>query len=142
MNDLRTETDRNLIDAAFAMLGRSYSPYSHFTVGAALLTKSGKIYTGCNVENAAFSPSICAERTAVVKAVSEGETEFEAIAVVGGPNGRPAGWCTPCGVCRQVLSEFVDGASFRVIMARSRDDYIVRSLDELLPGAFGADSMG
>ena len=93
--------DRELIDAAKEMLKYSYAPYSHFHVGAALLGKSGLLYTGCNVENAAYGPSNCAERTAFFKAVSEGEREFDSIAIVGGPDGVMGDYCAPCGVCRQ-----------------------------------------
>ncbi len=120
----------------------SYSPYSDYSVGAALLTKSGKVYTGCNVENAAFTPGNCAERTAVFKAVSEGETEFEAIAIVGGKSGSdPKDACWPCGVCRQVLNEFVDAAAFRVITLSQSGDFETHTLSELLPFAFGPKNL-
>ena len=115
----------------------AYTPYSHFKVGAALLTADGKIYRGCNIENAAYTPTNCAERTAVFKAVSEGITEFDAIAVCGGPGeAEPEDFCTPCGVCRQALYEF-GGPELTVIMARSEDDYIVTTLGDLLPYGFG-----
>ncbi len=131
-----------LIRTALQMRERSYCPYSRFAVGAALLTGSGRIYTGCNIENAAFSPTCCAERTAVFKAVSEGETDFRAIAVAGGRAGEePAGFCTPCGVCRQVLAEFVRSEDFPVIMAVSPDNYRISTLAGLLPGSFGAEMM-
>ena len=114
----------------------SYAPYSSWTVGAALLGSDGQIYTGCNIENSAYGPSNCAERTAVFKAVSEGCRDFIAIAIVGGKEGEDAtSYCYPCGVCRQVLSEFCE-ASFPVIVAISENDYKVTTLGELLPEAF------
>ena len=97
-------TDRELMVLAEQARERSYSPYSHFCVGAALLTKGGNVYTGCNIENAAYTPTNCAERTAFFKAVSEGERDFEAIAIVGGKRGTVAPFCAPCGVCRQVMA--------------------------------------
>ena len=122
------------------MTERSYAPYSHFHVGAALLDKNGKIWTGCNIENAAYGPSNCAERTAVFKAVSEGAREFEAIAIVGGPedeNGTPQiqDFCPPCGVCRQVLAEFCD-RDFKIILANGKGEQKVFTLAELLPESF------
>ena len=115
-------------------------PYSHFHVGAALLTRQGKIYTGCNIENAAFGPSNCAERTAFFKAVSEGEHNFNAIAIVGGPedeNGKPVikDFCPPCGVCRQVMAEFCK-KDFEIILAKSPEEYKAFTLGELLPESF------
>ena len=101
-------TAEQLIELAKRAMMRAYAPYSGFFVGAALLTKGGKVYTGCNIENAAFSPTNCAERTAFFKAVSEGEREFTAIAVVGGKQGQIEGICPPCGVCRQVMQEFCE----------------------------------
>jgi homotetrameric cytidine deaminase len=105
---MQDETIRMLVRKAMDMLVMSYVPYSHFHVGAALLTKSGKVYGGCNIENKAYSPTICAERPAIFKAVSEGEREFERISVVGGKDGRVTSYFVPCGVCRQVMSEFCD----------------------------------
>ena len=99
-------TYRSLALAAIDAMKRSYSPYSHFTVGAALLTKDGKVYTGANIENASYTPTVCAERNAIFTAVHQGEREFEAIAIVGGHNGDVKGVTAPCGVCRQVMSEF------------------------------------
>ncbi len=125
---------KELIKKAIEARSFSYSPYSGFQVGAALLGKSGKIYTGCNVENAAYGPSNCAERTAIFKAVSEGEREFTRIAIVGGHEGESVA-PTPCGVCRQVMSEFCE-PSFEVIMAVSEDEYEVMTLGELLPKSF------
>ena len=129
-----------LIDQAVAMTERSYAPYSHFHVGAALLGKDGKVYTGCNVENAAYGPSNCAERTAVFKAVSEGCREFEAIAIVGGPEdekGKPAikDFCPPCGVCRQVLAEFCD-KDFKILLTNGQGEVKEFTLGELLPESF------
>lgn len=126
---------RQLVEKAIEMTNFSYAPYSNFTVGAALLTCEGEIYTGCNIENAAYGPSNCAERTAVFKAVSEGKKNFKAIAVVGGLNKKIEDYCSPCGVCRQVLAEFCD-KDFKVIMAKSLDDIKILTLGELLPESF------
>lgn len=123
---------RELIAAAVKAKESAYVPYSKFRVGAALLTKSGKIYTGCNIENVSFSATNCAERTAIFKAVSEGEKEFSAI-VVNGDNGN---YLSPCGICRQVMAEFCDLDTFEVILANSEQDYRVTTLGELLPQAF------
>ena len=128
-------TDRQLIECAIEARKMSYSPYSNFRVGAALVGKSGKIYTGCNVENAGYSPTNCAERTAVFKAVSEGEREFTAIEIVGGKGETLAPLCAPCGVCRQVLAEFCE-KDFRIVLGTP--EYIqVYTLSELLPLSFG-----
>lgn len=126
-----------LIAQAFAARENAYTPYSHFKVGAALLGKSGRVYTGCNVENAGYTPTNCAERTALFKAVSEGEREFEAIAIVGSMEGEKNKLVTgPCGVCRQALYEF-GGDDLIVLMAKSPEDYVERTLGELLPFGFG-----
>lgn len=132
---------KELIAEAFIARKRSYSPYSHFMVGAALLTKSGKIYSGCNIENASYSPSNCAERTAFFKAVSEGETEFEAIAIVGGSVASKPDYTAPCGVCRQVMMEFCDSKTFRILIAKSEEEYIEKTLGDLLPFGFGPDNL-
>ena len=124
-----------LIQTAVKMLDFSYVPYSHFHVGAALLTKSGKIYTGCNIENAAYGPSNCAERTAIFKAVSEGEKEFQAIAIVGGPEGKIEDFCPPCGVCRQVMAEFCD-KDFKIILSNGKKEVKTFTLSDLLPESF------
>jgi cytidine deaminase len=125
-----------LIEAALKARDNAYAPYSRFAVVAALLTKSGKIYTGTNVENAAYSPSVCAERAAVIKAVAHGEREFAAIAVTGGNQGAaPEDYCMPCGVCRQTFAEFC-GDDFQIIVAVSADNYKRFSLKELLPERF------
>ena len=127
--------DKELLQFAIEARKQSYSPYSNFRVGAALLTKSGKVYGGCNIENAAYTPTNCAERTAIFKAVSEGEREFTAIAIVGGKGDEPADFCAPCGVCRQVLAEFCD-PDFRIILG-TPDNIRVYTLAELLPLSFG-----
>ena len=124
-----------LIKKAIEMLNFSYAPYSNFHVGAALLTSEGEIYTGCNIENAAYGPSNCAERTAIFKAVSEGKKEFEAIAFVGGKNGKIENFCPPCGVCRQVLAEFCK-KDFEIVLAKSTNEYKIMTLEQLLPESF------
>ena len=122
-------TGRQLIKAAKQAQAFSYSPYSGFKVGAALLCKSGKVYTGCNIENASFSATVCAERTALFKAVSEGEREFSAIAIVGNTD-----LCFPCGVCRQAMSEFC-GKNFKIYLEENGKP-VTYALGELLPGRF------
>ena len=119
------------------MLNFSYTPYSNFKVGAALLSESGKIFTGCNIENAAYGPSNCAERTAFFKAVSEGILKFKAIMVIGGPGGIIKDYCPPCGVCRQVMMEFCNPETFSIFLAKSETDIIEYKLKELLPLGFG-----
>lgn len=134
-------TERELIRAALRAREVSYSPYSGYQVGAALLTRDGKVYTGCNIENAAYTPTNCAERTAFFKAVSEGERHFKAIAIVGSPAGEPVQLAWPCGVCRQVMMEFCDPESFLVIAAKSEEEYQKRWLKELLPEGFGPQNL-
>ena len=131
-----------LIDQAIGMMDYSYAPYSHFHVGAALLAKNGSVYGGCNIENAAYSPGICAERCAFAKAVSEGEREFEAIVICGGPDGKAGDYCPPCGVCRQVMREFCNPDSFCIILAKSAEEYREYTLAQLLPESFGPDHLG
>lgn len=127
-----------LIEQAMRARELSYSPYSGYRVGAALMTAEGAVYTGCNIENAAYTPTNCAERTAFFKAVSEGQRVFRAIAIVGGPAGEPiTQYAYPCGVCRQVMMEFCDLQAFDVIIAKSKKEYQVRKLQELLPDGFG-----
>lgn len=126
-----------MIDLAIEQLAYSYTPYSHFKVGAALLTKDGKLFTGCNIENAAYTPTNCAERTAFFKAVSEGEREFQAICIVGGKDGVLTEYAAPCGVCRQVMMEFCDPETFQIILATGREQYEIFTLKELLPLGFG-----
>lgn len=129
-------TERELVDLAFTMLERSYVPYSHFPVGAALLCTDGTVFTGCNVENAAYGSTICAERTAIVKAVSEGHrNDWAALAVVG--NGTD--YCWPCGACRQMLYEFCP--ELTVLVARGDREYVKVPLAELLPHGFGPKSL-
>ena len=132
---------QELIDIAIAQLSYSYTPYSHFKVGAALLGKNGHIYTGCNIENAAYTPTNCAERTAFFKAVSEGEREFEAICIVGGPEGKLTDYASPCGVCRQVMMEFCSPKEFQIILAKGKEDYKIYRLEELLPQGFGPGNL-
>ena len=126
-----------LMKEAIAARENAYAPYSHFRVGAALLAASGKVYRGCNIENAAYTPTNCAERTAVFKAVSEGEKEFLAIAIAAGQEDGELVITAPCGVCRQVLMEFCDYESFRVILGTAQDRYRVYTLREILPMGFG-----
>lgn len=132
---------QELIKEAIRSLKFSYTPYSKFKVGAALLSKSQKIYSGCNIESAAYTPTNCAERTAFFKAVSEGEKEFEAIAIVGGANGECKDFCPPCGVCRQVMMEFCNPKEFKVILATSEENFKVYTLEELLPLGFGPGNL-
>ena len=119
-----------LIDTAIEQLKFSYTPYSNFKVGAALLTKSGKIYTGCNIENASYTPTNCAERTAFFKAVSEGVRDFQAICIVGGKNGKLTEYTAPCGVCRQVMMEFCNPKTFQIILAVDKERYEIYTLEE------------
>ena len=126
-----------LIDTAIEQLKFSYTPYSNFKVGAALLTKSGKIYTGCNIENASYTPTNCAERTAFFKAVSEGVRDFQAICIVGGKNGKLTEYTAPCGVCRQVMMEFCNPKTFQIILAVDKERYEIYTLEELMPLGFG-----
>ena len=127
---------KQLVSEALAAREFAYTPYSGFAVGAALLTKDGKIYRGCNIESATYTPTNCAERTAFFKAVSEGERSFEAIAIVGGPAGKPpVDFCFPCGVCRQVMAEFCK-EDFKIIIGKSVDEYKEYTLEEMLPNAF------
>ncbi len=132
-------TDSELMRLAEDARSYSYVPYSHFAVGAALLTKDGRVYTGCNIENASYTPTNCAERTALFKAVSEGEREFAAIAVIGGPAGEKGRFCAPCGVCRQVLREFC-APDFRILLG-SVDKVQAYTLEELLPTSFGPSDL-
>ena len=133
--------ERELICEAILAMNRAYTPYSNYKVGAALLTKGGKIYQGCNIENAAYSPTNCAERTAFFRAVYEGEREFSAICVVGGKNGALTEFAPPCGVCRQVMMEFCNPETFKIILATSEDHFEVYTLKELLPLGFGPGNL-
>lgn len=132
---------QELITAAIGQLAYSYAPYSGFRVGAALLAQNGRVYTGCNIENAAYTPSNCAERTAFFKAVSEGTRKFRAICVVGGLEGRLDAYAPPCGVCRQVMMEFCEPEEFQVILATGIENYQVCTLQELLPQGFGPGNL-
>ena len=137
--------DKNLIEQmielAIKQLEFSYAPYSGFKVGAVLLAKDGTIYTGCNIENAAYTPTNCAERTAFFKAVSEGVRKFRAICIVGGKDGVLTEYASPCGVCRQVMMEFCDPDTFQIILATCKEQYKILSLKELLPLGFGPDNL-
>ena len=129
--------DARLIREPFRGRDFSYSPYSGFQVGAALLSEDGRIYRGCNIENASYGASNCAERSALFRAVSEGVRSFRKIAIVGGASGSGEfSYCEPCGICRQALAEFCDLESFQVLLARSETDYRILRLGELLPHAF------
>ena len=131
---------KQLIETAVKAREMAYAPYSHYKVGAALLAKSGQIYTGCNVENASFTPTNCAERTAFFKAISEGDREFEMIAIVAGKDGEELSKnCTPCGVCRQVMTEFCD-KDFKIILG-TPDDFKVLTLEEIMPYSFSATEL-
>ncbi len=135
-------TDQQLYQEACLARESAYAPYSKFCVGAALLTQEGKVYHGCNIENAAFTPTVCAERTAFFKAVSQGERQFARIAVVGGAQGMPpqAG-CTPCGVCRQVMMEFCDPQTFTILTFDGTDTPFRWTLQDLLPAGFGPSNL-
>lgn len=130
-----------LIQEAFRAREQSYAPYSKFKVGAALQAKDGSVFLGCNIENAAYTPTNCAERTAFFKAVSEGVLEFEKIAIVGGFQEMNLDYLAPCGVCRQVMMEFCNPKTFEIIMARSKKDYKICKLEELFPMGFGAKNL-
>ena len=140
--NLTADSIRELIKAAIEARRKSYSPYSHYQVGAALLTADRQIVTGCNIENAAYGPINSAERTAFFKAVSEGMREFTAIAIVGSPEGEElTQYAYPCGVCRQVMREFCEPERFRIIVAKSEEDYRVMTLAALLPESFGPENL-
>ncbi len=137
--------DRNLVETlieqAMEQLQFSYAPYSGFKVGAALLAKDGTVYGGCNIENASYTPTNCAERTAFFKAVSEGVREFDAICIVGGKEGILTEYASPCGVCRQVMMEFCNPDTFQIILATSKEQYEIFTLRELLPLGFGPKNL-
>lgn len=140
-NEFYEDINQALVEAAIEATKFAYVPYSNFKVGAAILADNGKIYTGCNIENASYSPTNCAERTAIFKAVSEGVTKFKKIAVVGGPNGNLENYCPPCGVCRQVISEFAD-EEFELILGTSKNTYAVYNFfEEVLPLSFTAKEL-
>ena len=133
-------TEKELCELALQAMDASYSPYSSFKVGAALLCGSGKVYLGSNIENAAFTPTVCAERVAFFKAVSEGEREFSALAVCGGKGGDASAYCSPCGVCRQVMIEFCV-PDFKVLLCRVDGEYQKYTLEDLLPHSFSAKNI-
>lgn len=132
----------HLIEKALGARRLAYAPYSNYQVGAALLTDTGEVFTGCNIENAAYSPTNCAERTAFFKAVSEGQMKFEAIAIAGGTKDEEiTQYAYPCGVCRQVMMEFCKPEQFQIIVAKSVDVYEVKTLEQLLPEGFGTANL-
>lgn len=133
-------TEKELCLTAISAMKNSYSPYSGCKVGSALLAKSGKVYCGCNIENASYTPTVCAERTAFFKAISEGERDFVMIAVAGGKDGNINGAFPPCGVCRQVMSEFCS-PDFTVLTVTGQDSYLKYTLSELLPLAFTPENI-
>lgn len=141
MGDIQAQEVKRLIREATEAMAYSYSPYSGVKVGAALLADNGNIYKGCNIENAAYTPSNCAERTAFYKAVSEGVSKFRAICIVGGKDGRLTGFTAPCGVCRQVMMEFCNPGSFQVILAVDEACYKIYRLEELFPEGFGPETL-
>lgn len=130
-----------LIAKAVEASKKAYAPYSHFHVGAAVLAESGAVYSGCNVENASYGAAICAERNAITTAIANGERKLCAIALVGGMDGVFSDYCSPCGICRQVMREFCDPAKFDVVLAKSVTDYKVFTLAQLLPESFGPESL-
>ncbi|MDO4602711.1 MAG: cytidine deaminase [Eubacteriales bacterium] len=133
---------QELIRRAFEAQKKAYAPYSHFQVGAALLCKDGEIFEGCNIENASYGATNCAERTAFFKAVSEGKREFKSIAIVGKPEAAEEfEYCAPCGICRQVMAEFCDTQNFEIILPRSGNDYRVYKLEQLFPLSFTAENL-
>ena len=134
--------DSELIKEALEARKMAYTPYSHFNVGAALLTKDGRVYRGCNIENASYTPSNCAERTAFFKAVSDGIMDFSAIAIVGGPAKTGSlSICSPCGVCRQGMMEFFDPKTFKIILGTDESDFKVYTLEQMLPLGFGPENL-
>ena len=135
-------TCRNLIQAAIEAMNFAYTPYSNFKVGAALMAANTKVYTGCNIENAAYGPTNCAERTAFFKAIYEGERDFDRIAIVGGSKGTTADdTCAPCGICRQVMMEFCNPETFKIILANGKEKPLELSFKELFPYGFGPDNL-
>lgn len=137
---LKAEKEK-LVQTAIDGLSKSYAPYSHFHVSAALLCTDGTVYTGNNIENASYTPGVCAERCAFFKAVSDGKRDFKAIAVCGGPDGVIKDYCPPCGVCRQVMREFCEPDNFHILVGKTAQDYKEYTLLELLPEGFGPDHL-
>lgn len=142
MNDNKDKIIAEMIETAAANIEKSYAPYSNFNVSAAILTDSGKVYTGVNVENASYGVTLCAERNAIGHAVAEGERKLDTVVIVGGKDGRITDYCVPCGMCRQFMREFGDPKEIKVICARSVSDYKVWTLEELLPESFGPEFLG
>lgn len=141
MTDSMEVSAQNLIQSALTARQFAYVPYSGYAVGAALLCADGGIITGCNIENAAYGPTNCAERTAFFKAISEGKNKFKAIAICGGKKDeQPQSFAYPCGVCRQVMKEFCE-PDFRIVVAKSTEEYEIYSLAELLPNSFGGENL-
>ena len=134
-------TPEKLCELAKEAMTHAYAPYSGFQVGAALLCADGTVYQGCNIENASYGVSNCAERTALFHAVSEGVKEFERIVITGGPEEGELQFCAPCGICRQALREFCDPKSFEIILAKSTEDYRSYTLEQLLPESFGPENL-
>ncbi|OON87638.1 cytidine deaminase [Oribacterium sp. C9] len=132
---------KKLIEKALDMRNSSYAPYSHYRVGAALEAASGQIFTGCNVENSSYGAANCAERTAFFKAVSEGVHDFRRIVITGGADDGELQYASPCGICRQVMREFCDPATFEIILAKSTEDYKTYTLEQLLPESFGPENL-
>ena len=130
-----------LIGEALKARETAYTPYSHFRVGAALLCRDGTVYRGGNIENASYTPTICAERVAIFQAVHDGKRDFEAIAICGGPEGGELQYCAPCGVCRQVMREFAAPDQFRILIAKTQEDFKEYTLGELLPESLGPDNL-
>lgn len=141
MTDINADTIKNMINLAIEQIKYSYAPYSDFKVGAVLMSKTGKLYTGCNIENAAYTPTNCAERTAFFKAISQGEREFMGICIVGGKGGKIEEMTAPCGVCRQVMMEFCNPESFEIILAVNENNYKIFKLKEILPLGFGPENI-
>ena len=141
MTDINTDTIKNMINLAIEQIKYSYAPYSDFKVGAVLMSKTGQLYTGCNIENAAYTPTYCAERTAFFKAISQGEREFMGICIVGGKGGKIEEMTAPCGVCRQVMMEFCNPESFEIILAVNENNYKIFKLKEILPLGFGPENI-
>lgn len=135
------EQKEELIRRAFEVLPDAYAPYSHFHVAAALLCRDGSVYTGCNVENASYPAGICAERSAFSAAVSGRKRQFDAIAIVGGRDGKAEDYCAPCGICRQVMREFVRPDEFVILLAKSPSEYREYTLSQLLPESFGPENL-
>lgn len=133
--------DKEIVAKALEMVGKAYAPYSHFQVGAAVLAASGRLYGGANVENASSGATICAERSAIIAAVNAGERKLTAIAVCGGKDGKVTDYCPPCGICRQVMREFCNPRTFRVIIAKSAREFREATLDNLLPASFGPEAL-